>query len=243
MVEKWNPHGFIKKYKSKNMVISKTYNFIFLRLPKNASTSLAAFFVENCCGADDIYTYIGNAKISTRNVPPDVCKNYKKDHRIIHLTLQEIVDSGVVDAEFAMNAKTIAVLRNPLERQLSLFFFLSKEFKKFDTSIKSFRKEFSNGCHITDPSNAITQYDYCVLNGKNLGTYWLYENINEKLDSFVQENNIKVKNGLQQYKSNYRSRKDTDNLIKEYYDEATRRAVENYYSKDFELYESLKNEN
>lgn len=225
------------------MVISNPYNFIFLRVPKNASTSLAAFFIQNCCGPSDVYTYVGNAKIPTRNVNSDVITKFKKDHRIIHLTLQEIVDNNVISFEFAKQAQTIAVLRNPLERQLSLFFFLSKEFKKFDTSVKAFRREFSNGCHEFDPSNAITQYDYCVLNGENVGTYWLYENIDTKLNEFVEEHNISVKSGLQNYKSNYRPRQDNDALIREYYDAKTRRAVEEYYADDFELYESLKNEN
>lgn len=225
------------------MVICKPHNFIFLRIPKNASTSLAAFFIKNYCGNDDIYTYVGNAKIPTRNVSNDVVQKYKKDHRIIHLTLNEIVDSGVITGEEAAQKDVIGILRNPLERQLSLFFFLSKEFKKNDTSVRTFRREFRNGCHETDPSNKITQYEYCLLGDKNIGKYWLYENINDELEKFVKDKGVKLKEPLQKYKSNYRTRKDTEALIEEYYDGPTRKAVEEYYANDFEIYERLKGEN
>lgn len=50
---------------------------------------------------------------------------------------------------------------------------------------------------------------------------------------------VKPKSPLQNYKSQYRDRRDTDALIAEYYDEATRRAVEDYYAADMEIYERL----
>lgn len=223
------------------MVICKTHNFIFLRIPKNASTSLAAFFVKNFCTNDDIYTYIGNAQVGSNNIDPRVVQRYKQDHRIIHMTLNEIVDESVIDPDFVMESDVIGVMRNPLERQLSLFFFLSKEFKLNNTSVAEFRKQFKNGCHASDPNNAITQSEYLKLGDDMVGSFWLYENVADELNKFVTEKGVKINDPLRNYKSNYRNRRD-DALIDEYYDEATRRAVEDYYAEDMEIYRRLKGE-
>lgn len=223
------------------MVICKTHKFIFLRIPKNASTSLAAFFVKNFCGKEDIYTYIGNAQVGSHNIDPLVVQKYKKDHRIIHMTLNEIVNEGVITPEEARESEVIGVMRNPLERQLSLFFFLSKEFKLNDTSVGAFREQFKNGCHASDPNNAIRQADYLKLGDELVGNFWLYEDINTNLDEFVAEKNIKIQDPLRNYKSNYRSRRD-DALIDEYYDDYTRQAVEDYYAEDMKIYRELKGE-
>lgn len=223
------------------MVICKKHKFIFLRIPKNASTSLAAFFVNNFCDNNDIYTYIGNAGIRATNVDEAVMAKYKKDHRIIHMTLNEIVDENIIGPDFVMESDVIGVMRNPLERQLSLFFFLSKEFKLNNTSVSEFRKQFKNGCHISDPNNKITQADYLKLGDDMVGKFWLYEDIQENLKQFVESRGVKVTEGLKNYKSNYRDRRD-DALIDEYYDDATRKAVESYYEEDFEIYRMLKGE-
>jgi len=220
------------------LVICKSHNFIFLRIPKNASTSLAAFFINNCCDKNDIYTYVGNARIGTQNVDSDVVSKYKKDHRIIHLTVNEIVNNGIVSPEFVRESDVIGVIRNPLERQLSLFFFLSKEFNLNNTSVSEFRRQFKYGKHISDPSNAITQSDYLKLGDNMIGRFWLYDNIDEELKSFLFDKNIKVREPLKRYKSNYRERRDSS-LIDEYYDDLTREAVEQYYAEDFKIYRHM----
>ena len=46
------------------MFISPKYKFIFLRVPKTASTSLSEFFIRNVDDPDAIYTEVEDSKIA-----------------------------------------------------------------------------------------------------------------------------------------------------------------------------------
>lgn len=219
------------------MVICEKYKFIFLRIPKTASTSLSVFFVKNFCSKADIYTKVGsvnNINIEHNNIPKHMVEKYDSN-RIIHLTLNEIVDLGVASRSEVQSKDVIAVLRNRLDRQLSLFFYLSKKYR-FSSDVKTFRKMFAEGKHESNVNNSITQYDYCVLDNVNVGKYWRYEDIQSNIQKFVDRHGIIVNHALAHYKLGHKSVKA---LKSEYYDKRTIRAVEEYYSKDFELYETL----
>jgi hypothetical protein len=221
------------------MIVCEKYNFIFIRIPKNASTSLAAFFINNCCGKNDIYTGVGNAKIKPHNINNNIIEKYSKDMRYIHLTLNELIENEIITKRDAENKKVIGVIRNPLERQLSLFFFLHRKDK--NTSPETFRKEFENGHHESDLSNLIPQTDYLKIGDEPVGEFWLYENLNNHLTEFINEHNIKINKKLENYKSQFK-RKDK-NLIEQYYDKHTKKAVEDYYKSDFALYREMLDEN
>jgi hypothetical protein len=124
----------------------------------------------------------------------------------------------------------IVVMRNPLHRQLSLFFFLCRN-KKRDSSPTEFRKVFAAGKHESDTNNIFTQTEYAKLDGKIAPNveFWKYEDIDKK-----------ITDKLSTFKSNTRPKKDIDELVAEYYDDATRLAVLNYYAEDMKIYESLK---
>lgn len=220
------------------MVSSGKYNLIFLRIPKNASTSLATWFVKNTCDKDDIWTGIGDSGIEPNHFPQDVLAKYRFQYRKIHLTLNELVEENVIAYDDARTRRVIGVVRNPYHRQLSLFFFKSKN---GDKSVKAFREEFAKGCHSTDLNNQILQSNYFKL-GDQFAPFadpWLYDDINKRLESLIEDNAIPVNSPLATYKSN-RKPKDMYSLEKEYYDDATREAVYNYYKKDFDLIDTLK---
>jgi hypothetical protein len=220
------------------MVSSEKYNLIFLRIPKNASTSLATWFVQNTCDQSDIWTNIGDSKIEPNNFPQTVLNKYRVQYRKIHLTLNELVNESVIAQNDVMTRRVIGVVRNPYHRQLSLFFFKSKN---GDKSVKAFRSEFAKGCHSTDLNNQILQSDYFKLGDQftPFADPWLYEDINKRLESLTEELRLTVNSPLATYKSN-RKPKDMFTLEKEYYDDATREAVYNYYKKDFDLIDNIK---
>lgn len=213
------------------MVICNRYNFIFLRIPKNASTSLAAWFVNNCCDGGDKYTQINDAGIRNTNMSQKVLDKHRKHYHFIHMTLQELVNDGVITFQEALTKEVIGVFRNPFHRQLSLFFFLGG-----DKSPERFREMFKNGCHESDPSNQITQTQYVSLAG-SLGAnvrVWSYDNINIHLDEFKNRNKIEEKFPLKTYKSNKKPT-DMNSLEGVYYDARTREAVREYYKEDFRI--------
>lgn len=214
------------------MVISDNFNFTFIRIPKNASTSLATFFVKNCCGPNAKFTGIGDARIQSQNINNAIINKYRRQYRFIHLTLQEIVENGVMTDEEARQRETIGVIRHPLDRQLSLYFFKRR---KQETSVSDFRQYMAEGFDKTDGSNHILQSEYLTLNGMTVGQYWPYERLNEYLKFFMARHKIEPKFDLPNFKSNFRKTA----LVDEYYDKGTRRAVEDYFQKDIELYEGL----
>lgn len=220
------------------MVICDTHNFMFLRIPKNASSSLAEFFVRNFCGPQDKYTEVNDCGIRSHNVPPQLIQKYRDRYRFIHLTLQELIDNNIITREDAYKKQNIGVIRNPLDRQLSLYFFLKK---RKNVSPAEFRKLFENGCHVTDTSNLILQTDYVSIDREDVGTWWSYESVGEKLEQFVKNKSVNVQKGLQKYKSNIRPKK--NDLFEQYYDQKTIDAVRRYYEKDFEKYYELTGKN
>lgn len=218
------------------MVICYSNNFLFLRLPKNASSSLSEFFVQNYCdSAKDKWTMVNDCGIKDNNIPKPLIDKYRHQTRFIHLMLQEVIDNEIITTEQAINLPKIACIREPLDRQLSLYFFLYRN-KRGQISPKHFREQFVTGCHITDTNNCNLQSDFLKINGEYKGktTHWSYDNLSISLQNFAKEKNIPLKSPIANRKSGLKPKKKT--LIDEYYDVTTRKAVEKYYEKDYELY-------
>lgn len=216
------------------MVLSESDNFIYIRVPKNASTSLATFFIQNYCKASDKWSKVGDAGIPTRNIPDRVIDKHRVQYRFIHLTLNEIIDEGLITASEALKREVIGVIRNPFERQLSLYFFLNRN-KRNECSPEMFRKLMQKGYYEADGSNHILQTDYLKIGDTNVGTYWKYDALDDHIRSFIDRHG-EPQHPIKTFKSNFKPK--NENLVSDYYDAATRRAVEAYFAKDFEEYEN-----
>lgn len=223
------------------MVICESNGFIFLRIPKNASTSLATYLIKEYCNKTDTYTGVGDSGITKQNVPDGIISKYRIGYRFIHLTLNELVQNKLITEEKIRNMKVYGVIREPLDRQLSLYFFKKRSRANYNPD--DFRMLFQNGYCESDQNNRILQSEYCKLGTEDVGHYWLYDKLNEALNQFKQifppQNDI----GVPTYKSSLRQSYNKQDLIDEYYDQKTKDAVLKYYEKDFELYERLRNEN
>ena len=210
------------------MVVSYSKNFIFLRIPKNASSTLAKYFVDQCDKSTDKWTILHYSGIRENGIPKDVIYKYALQYQHVHLTLQQIVDEKIITVQDAENMKKIAVIRNPLERQLSLYFFLIKN-EKSNSCPNHFREWFRFGRHITDVNNKNTQAEFVKLNGiipPNV-EFWKYDNLQDYIPQ-----------KLEYINSGFRP-KDMKYLIAEYYDDKTKKAVEDYYAEDIEIYSKL----
>jgi hypothetical protein len=154
------------------------------------------------------------------------------------LTLQELVEEGVVTRESAKSKEVVTVIRDPLERQLSLFFFKHRR-NPNDATVEAFRREYQLGYDQNDGSNSILQSEYGKLDGQFVTTPWLYDFIPEHLAHFSARRKSLPDTPLANFKSGIKPERET--LIQDYYDKATKRAVEQYFAADFELYHQLKN--
>jgi len=204
------------------MVISHSNKFIFVRTPKNASTSIAAWLVNNYCDKNDIYTHIGDARIGNNNVPQKVIDKYRKQYQFIHLTPRQIIQEGIIDKETFLSYKLYGVLRNPLERVVSLYCFKHK-----NNDIKNFRSVVKEHGHIPgDINNARSQYEYFTVDGVLVANIWLYDNLSKHLTEFAGTHV-----NIPKFKTQFRK-----TPWEEFYDDATRNAVIKYFRDDYELY-------
>lgn len=222
------------------MIISHSNNYIFIRVPKNASTSLATYLVKNYTEKNDIYTGIGDSKVPANNISQQLINKHRHEYRFIHLTLNEIISEGLISESDARNKKIFGVIRHPLERQLSLFFFKNRQDKSKNTP-ENFRKMFADGYHKTDGSNHIIQTEYLKIGDEIVGEYWPYPLLTKRLHEFTSSMDKAPTYTLPAFKSNFKP-KDNE-LINKYYDNKTRDAVLDYFHKDLVLYEKLLNEN
>lgn len=220
------------------MIRSDLHQFIFLRVPKNASSSLAQWFVKNYTGDYCVYTEVNDGGIPAKNVPSDIIRRHgKNDSHHIHMTLQDLVNEKLVTQNHLNLYKTIAVIRNPYERQLSLFFFLAK-LRKYEPTVEQFRKDFAQGVHVSDFNNKILQSSYTVVNGIDYGTWWAYENIEKETFQFQKIHGL-AKTHLGKLKTGITKKE----LLEEYYTDEIKSAVRSHFDDDFRLYNRVTGKN
>jgi hypothetical protein len=211
------------------MVICDTHDFVYLRVPKNASSSLAEYFIRNFCTQQDAWTEVNDCGIPTHNVPIRLIRMYQHQYRFIHLTLSELVSNKIISEETLFRKRIITPIRDPFMRQLSLYFFLKRGQTK---SVSEFRYLFKEGRHETDRNNMTLQTDYARVKGVDYAEYWLYNKLDRHVNAFTLQHNIDNPTALQNFKGGFTPK--NQELIDEYYDQKTLDAVKKYYEKDIE---------
>ncbi len=185
----------------------------FLRIPKNASTS--------------IYSFFGLAN-TIRNEYLDADNNkYLNVFESSHCTLQEakeLLGDGVTELPI------LAVVRNPYDRMVSMFFFAKKHNlgALYGISLASF-DEFVEGFYMAskepDFFHGKTQCDY--IEGKDNVTVCRFESLKDDVTKFISDNNLSFNmNDFQKLNS-------TDhNNYKGYYTDKSKDIVKNMWQDD-----------
>lgn len=218
------------------MYISHKYKFIFLRTPKTASSSLSEFFIRNIPDPTAVYTPVEDSDL-LGTLHSDIIRKYKKDFKFYHFTLQDLIDENIITKDQALSYKSFAVLRNPVDRQKSFYYFYKKwKNRRKPHSLNEYKIWAPEGTFKDEPNSAIRQIDFLTLDGKIIGEYWLYENINDELNKFMNKINVEIIHPLPNHKSNFR--KNRDNEI-EFDDEAMNKLLDAFCA-DFKLYDMLK---
>lgn len=189
----------------------------FLRIPKNASTSIYSFF--------GLLNTIRNEYLDANN------RKYMNIFEPSHCTLQEAKELlGNDVAELPI----LAVVRNPYDRLVSMFFFAKKHDlgKIYDISLSSF-EEFAKGFYELskdhDFFHAKTQCEY--IEGRENITVCRFENLESDVTDFINSNNLSVDmNDFQKLNStvhdDYRS----------YYTDNSKNIVKNMWKDDLDRF-------
>lgn len=218
------------------MYLSHKYKFLFLRTPKTASSSLSDFFIRNIDDPNAIYT-----EVEDSNLPGTLDENIVSKYRpyaFYHFTLDQLLDEGVLTEEQAKEYTCFALLRNPIDRAKSFYYF----YKKFKAphrpaSLDEYKAWTHYGVFRGEPNSGIVQTHLLKLGDEQLGRYWLYEDLEQELFDFLFERKIEVKYPLPRHKTD--SRKSRKDEIE--FDEESLRHLRNHFREDFEMYEKLKN--
>ncbi|HAW04580.1 MAG TPA: hypothetical protein DCW83_07830 [Saprospirales bacterium] len=217
------------------MYISHKYKLIFLRSPKTASSSLSEFFIKNIPDPDAIYTPVEDSNIKG-TLSQDIINRYKTHFKFYHFTLQDIIDNNIITKEQALSYRSICVIRDPVDRQKSFYYFY-KKWKQpgSQASIEQYNDWTSNGPFIGEPNSGILQSSFLKIDNKIVGEYWLYQNFHNDLSQLMRELDLSVTHMLPQHKTDFR--KNRDNEIK--FNEFATDNLNKFFGSDVKLYNEL----
>lgn len=211
------------------MIYVKRFNLCYIRVPKNASSSVMHYLYHNVCDKEnDLITHgildYPN-KVSFINMP-------KLEHS--HVDMQFAVDNLKVP----LNARFIGIIRHPLEKQISLYMFRVKRGVYKKMSVAHFRSLLVNG-ELEDYRYWQTQHQHTYLeyNEEPKGEWWLYDYVEQHLKSLMDELGLTEQMPLQKLNSTPGDKRELINL---FYDKESRLAAEKAFAKDIALYEETK---
>lgn len=218
------------------MYLSHKYKILFLRTPKTASSSLSDFFIRNIDDPNAIYT-----EVEDSNLPGTLDESIVSKYRpyaFYHFTLDQLIAEGVITEEQAREYNCFALLRDPVDRAKSFYYF----YKKFRSphllaSLDEYKTWTRNGVFDNDANSAIRQTDLLKIKGKPVGRYWLYEELEKELFDLMYGLKIEVKHPLPKHKTDSRKKR-KDEIV---FDEISLERMRNHFEEDFNLYEKLKN--
>jgi hypothetical protein len=130
----------------------------------------------------------------------------------------------------------ISVLRDPVDRQKSFFYFYGKWKGQGKTLTLNHYKQWApNGYFKDEPNSAIKQTDFLKLGDKYIGNFWLYEDLNHKLNELMNFLRIEIKHPLPSHKSNFRKVRENEVT----FDSEIMDKMLEVFRPDFEMYNEL----
>lgn len=207
------------------MIFNNTHKFIFVKVAKTGSSSLQKWFLQN-------FIFCKFAETS------------------FHSTLQQGIDRNALVAYKHPLSETeiVSVIRNPLDRAISAYFFFYHDFS--EKRPDHFRSLFKDGIYqmdsrFKDISAFVvqkfineSQTDYIKLNGVIANVPWVYEHLNEHLVQFLEKHNVTQRVPIGFIRSTQRPKTNTG--IDDFFDSKLKQAFLEYHKEEYELYMNLK---
>ena len=219
------------------MYLSHKYKFRFLRTPQTASSSLSDFFIRNIDDPDAVYTEVEDSNL--RGTLDESIVSRYRPYAFYHFSLQQLIAEGIITEEQASEYYCFALLRNPIDRAKSFYYF----YKKFRSpnkppSLEEYKSWTNNGVFDNDANSAIVQTDLLKFRNTLYGEYWLYEDLGTRLEYFMEHQlGVPIQFPLPRHKTD--TRKNRDNEIM--FDEESYTDIIKHFSADYEMYNELRN--
>lgn len=193
----------------------------FIRIPKNASTSLYAFFGDS--------NTVRNECLSADNL---------KHLNIFESSHQSISELEVNLGHNVLDKPVLAVVRNPYDRLVSMYFFAKKydlgKIYDIDTSnFSSFAKGFYELSRYPNFFHAMPQVEFIEHPEKDDFTVVRFEDLKNGINDFIDNNDLGNSFKIENLESLNRT---THEDYREYYDEETSAIVKSMWGCDLERF-------
>ena len=237
------------------MILSKSRKFIFLRVPKTASTSLQRQILESIPYEEiDLHTQIDtyHENDNTDEIPSDsrllTCKYPHEEIPAVfsainaHPNLADLIKHKVITYDELFEYKVYGVMREPIDRLISQ---AQHSFSKLyfnppltnALALSSFLHVIDNKAvdeqtglmlHHRNPGLFYGQIHWVRYNGRRINKLFKYENVSKLLEEITGETELKYK-----HRSHYRRFKER------YIPIELEQEIRRRYPEDFALWESL----
>ena len=207
------------------MIYIKRKNFVFIKIPKNSSSSITKLAIDKLLHHEDACSAFQQQAVNM--VEPHGSHS--------HMDLQYIIDNNLA----TLSNNFYAIVRNPIERQLSLYLYRTRQKRINNPCVTDFRQQLLKG-YITDHSWQMQlQSSYTTYNNIDYGTWFAYE----QLPAFIAHLECLFETRLTLPMLNRSSVVSTSSLVDSFYTPQLKKIVSDYWANDIQLYENVKNAN
>jgi hypothetical protein len=200
------------------MFINRTKRYVYLRVPKTGSTSIHNYLIDNKKDDDVSYSFMREYKFD----------NHNSSFKNAHPNLQDAINSNLLKIEDLSNYKIYGIIRNPIDRFISMVYHFYKGNKKKHQNdvVRDAINDYKLGIY---PYHA--QKDWLIYNNNPINNIFLYENINKMLTSILGTDvNIKYN-----HRSKYRTNHNYNDLELE-----LQNTIKEIYYEDWQIYNMYK---
>lgn len=219
------------------MYISHKYKVCFVRIPKTACSSITHYLIKNIDDREAVHSGVDDVKIKSTLGKNPIRKPIMAN-KYVHYTLEDIVKDKFLTPQQLNEYKIFGVIRDPFDRQLSMYYFRKKWDRKVKASLQDYKNLTINNCamKINPEATGRIQTDYMTYKGRQYGTFLLYDDLEANLQKFMTNHGLPTEHNLPKHKSGNRVAR--GNEIK--FDDEVKQSIKEHYLKDFEIYNMLK---
>ena len=207
-------------------MLGKNKKVTFIRIPKNASTSL--------------YNFFGPTNTIRDNVIPSEKKIYKDFFAPSHCRISDAVEHL---GDEILSLPTFSVIRNPYDRMVSMYFFakklnLSKVYGHTADNFLDFCRLFQKMSEDKGFFSSWSQKSFIQIGNETVGDVIRFENLNEDFNKFLIKNDLL--GFFDQYNKSLKKENQTSHeRYKNYYCLDSKNIVKKFWSEDIEHFKYI----